>query len=384
VKDEPVFHMNNDDREQNVRHFLELIRQSRKGKFKLYLGMIAGVGKTHRMLEETKSLLQNGADVKIGYIETHGREEVVKLAEGLPTIPRKKVFYKGKEIEEMDVQAILNIHPEIVIVDELAHSNIPGSRNEKRWQDVVEILNAGINVISAVNIQHIDSLSAEVEGITGIEIKERVPDMILGQADEIVNIDLPADELIVRLKEGKIYHPSKVDIALRNFFQPEKILQLRKLALKEVVGQVERKIESEILTASRQRSEKFLACVSSNEKNARKLIRKTSRMANFYSSQWYVLYVQNSHESPERINLATQRHLLNNLKLATELGAEVIRKKSNDIPGTIYATALEKQVTTILVGLSAISIFNTLRGKNIIRQLLAKISGTKIDLIIVS
>ena len=376
--------MNNDEREQNVQHFLELIRQSRKGKFKLYLGMIAGVGKTYRMLEETRSLLQNGADVKIGYIETHGREEIVKLAEGLPLIPRKKVFYKGRELEEMDLQAILNIHPEIVIIDELAHSNIPGSRNEKRWQDVAEILNEGINVISAVNIQHIDSLSAEVEQITGIEIKERVPDWLLGQADDIVNIDLPADELIVRLKEGKIYHPSKVDIALRNFFQPEKILQLRKLALKEVVGQVERKIESEVQTISRQRSEKFLACLSTNEKNARKLIRKTSRMANFYSSQWYVIYVQTSRESLDKINLASQRHLLNNLKLATELGAEVIRKKSNDIPGTIYGTALEKQITTILVGLPAISIFKTLIRKNLIRELLKKISGTKIDIIIVS
>lgn len=376
--------MNNDEREQNVQHFLELIRQSRKGKFKLYLGMIAGVGKTYRMLEETRSLLQNGADVKIGYIETHGREEVVKLLEGLPTITRKKVFYKGKEIEEMDLQAILNVHPEIVIIDELAHSNIPGSRNEKRWQDVVEILNAGINVISAVNIQHIDSLSAEVELITGIVIKERVPDWLLGQANDIVNIDLPADELIVRLKEGKIYHPSKVEIALRNFFQPEKILQLRKLALKQVVGQVERKIESEIFSTTKQRSERFLACVSSNEKNARKLIRKTSRMANFYSSQWYVIYVQTSRESFDKINLASQRHLLNNLKLATELGAEVIRKKSNNIPDTIYNTALDKQITTILVGLPAISIFKTLRRQNIIRELLRKISGTKIDIIIVS
>jgi two-component system, OmpR family, sensor histidine kinase KdpD len=376
--------MNNDQREQNVEHFLELIRQSRKGKFKLYLGMIAGVGKTYRMLEETRSLLQNGEDVIIGYIETHGREEVVKLAEGLPAIPRKKVFYKGRELEEMDIQTILNVHPGIVIIDELAHSNIPGSRNEKRWQDVVEILNAGINVISAVNIQHIDSLSSEVELITGIVIKERVPDYLLGQADDIVNIDLPADELIVRLKEGKIYHPSKVEIALQNFFQPEKILQLRKLALKQVVGQVERKIESEIYSAAKQRSEKFLACVSSNEKNGRKLIRKTSRMANFYSSQWVVIYVQTSSESFDKINLASQRHLLNNLKLATELGGEVIRKKSNDIPGTIFSVALEKQVTTILVGLSAISIYKTLRRKNIIRELLRKISGTKIDIIIVS
>jgi two-component system, OmpR family, sensor histidine kinase KdpD len=373
-----------EEREDKVERFLELIRQSRRGKFKLYIGMIAGVGKTYRMVQETWNLLKSGEDVKIGYIETHGREDVEKLAVGLPVIPRRKVFYKGKELEEMDVQTIINLHPTIVVVDELAHTNIPGSRNEKRWQDVMDILNAGINVISAVNIQHIDSLSAEVELITGITIRERVPDQMLGQADEIVNIDLPADELIKRLKEGKIYHPDKVDIALRNFFQPDRILQLRKLALKEVVGQVERKIESEVPPSGKARSEKFLACISTNGKTARKLIRKTSRMASFYSAPWYVIYVITESESADRINLAVQRHLLNNLKLATELGAEVIQRKSNRVAETIYTVAVEKQVSTVLVGLSPISMIKTILGKNIIRELLKKFTMTKIDIIIVS
>ncbi len=376
--------MINENRDNNAEHFLDLIRQSRRGKFKLYLGMIAGVGKTYRMVAETWNLLQNGVDVKIGYLETHGRAEVEKLSQGLPIIPRRKVFYKGKELEEMDLQAILNLHPTIVIVDELAHTNIPGSRNEKRWQDVIEILEAGINVISAVNIQHIDSLSAEVKEITGIEIREKVPDHLPGMADEIVNIDLPADELIARLKDGKIYHPSKVDIALRNFFQPEKILQLRKLALKEVVGQVERKIESETLSSGKGRSERFLACISTNEKSGRKLIRKTSRMANFYSSTWYVLYVQTDKELPDKINLADQRYLLNNLELAMELGAEVVRRAGNDVSETIFSFAVEKQVTTILLGISRINLISTILRKNIIRELLKKISGTKIDIIIVS
>src|ERR1700694_5492266 len=212
------------EKDQNVQHFLELIRQSRRGKFKIYIGMSAGVGKTYRMLQETQTLLRNGVDVKIGFIETHNRIETSQLLEGIPVLPRRKLFYKGKELEELDVQAVINLHPEIVIIDELAHTNIEGSKNEKRWQDVMDILDAGINVISAVNIQHIESLNEEVKSITGIEVAERIPDNVLKQADEVVNIDLTADELVTRLREGKIYAPEKIERALNNFFQSDKIL----------------------------------------------------------------------------------------------------------------------------------------------------------------
>ena len=192
------------EREENVKHFLDLIRRSRRGKFKIYIGMIAGVGKSYRMLQEAHEMQENGLDVQIGYIETHGRTGTEALLEGLTIIPRKKIFYKGKEIEEMDLDSILRLHPELVIIDELAHTNIEGSRNEKRWQDVMELLDAGINIISAVNIQHIESLNEEVKGIAGIEVKERIPDKVLQDADEVVNIDLTAEELINRLKAGKI------------------------------------------------------------------------------------------------------------------------------------------------------------------------------------
>ena len=167
--------------------------------------MIAGVGKSYRMLSDAHQLLESGIDVKIGYIETHGRVETEALVEGLPVIPRRKIFYKGKEIEEMDLQSILSIHPEVVIVDELAHTNVEGSKNEKRWQDVMDILDAGISVITAVNIQHIEGLNEMVQDVVGIEVKERIPDIVLEQADEVVNIDLTADELLARLKAGKIY-----------------------------------------------------------------------------------------------------------------------------------------------------------------------------------
>lgn len=370
---------------RNPERFIELIKKSRKGKFKVYIGMIAGVGKTYRMLEETKNLLLVGYNVIIGYIETHGREDTERLLEGLPLVPRKSIFYKGMEMEEMDVQSILNMRPEIVIVDELAHTNAPGSNNSKRWQDVIDLLDAGINVISAVNIQHIEGLYGEIEQIAGIKVKERIPDKVLQMADEIINIDLSADELINRLKEGKIYKQDKIEIALQNFFQPDKILQLRELALKEVAGQVERKIENEVFEfASKRKPEKFLACVSTNYLNARKIIRKTSRMANFYASDWYVLYVQTSGESVERVNLASQRHLINNLKLATELGGQIIKIKSDDIPETIYNITQEKQISTILMGLPTNSILEMIFRGNILRKLLKKIKGSKMDLILVT
>jgi two-component system sensor histidine kinase KdpD len=249
--------MSEENKEQSVEHFLELIKRSRRGKFKVYIGMSAGVGKTYRMLLEAQALLRNGIDVKIGYVETHNRKETLAQLEGLPVIPRRKLFYKGKELEEMDLKAIISLRPEVVIVDELAHTNIEGSSNEKRWQDVMEILNAGINVISAVNIQHMESLNEEVERITGATINERIPDKVLQMADEVVNIDLTADELIDRLKEGRIYDEKKIPLALNNFFQADRILQLRELALREVAHQVERKIDTEIPKNIKLRPELF-------------------------------------------------------------------------------------------------------------------------------
>ncbi len=373
-----------DDKNDNIQHFLELIRQSRRGKLKIYIGMSAGVGKTYRMLQEAKTLLRNGVDVKIGYIETHKRQETQELLEGLPVIPRRKLFYKGKELDELDVQAILNLHPEIVIIDELAHTNIEGSKNEKRWQDVMDILDAGINVISAVNIQHIESLNAEVKEITGVDVAERIPDSVLRKADEVVNIDLTADDLVTRLKEGKIYSTDKIGIAMKNFFQSEKILQLRELALKEVATQVERKIETELPRNAHLRAERFMATISSNHEIASKVIRKTARLAAHYNSKWIVLYVQTPKEDGDKIGLAAQRHLINNFKLATELGAEVIRTKNSNIAKGIIETAEQKQITTICIGKPHLSLFNVILNSAVFNQLLNKLSESDIDVVILS
>jgi two-component system sensor histidine kinase KdpD len=372
------------NKENNAQYFLDLIKKSRRGKFKIYIGMIAGVGKTYRMLQDAHSMLKNGIDVKIGYVETHQRAETIALIEGLPIISRQKSFYKGKEFEEMDVQAIINQHPEVVIVDELAHTNIDGSVNQKRWQDVMDILNAGINVISAVNIQHIESLNETVKSITNIDITERIPDSVLMQADEVVNIDLTADELISRLKEGKIYQANKIQTALNNFFKIENILQLRELALKEVAAQVVRKVEKEIPKNMVKRHERFMACISSNEKVARLVIRKTARLANYYNSTWYVLYVQTNSEQLDKISLSKQRHLLKNFELATELGGKVIKAQNNSIVKEICNVSQQHQITTLCIGKPQFTFFRIFFSIHTFNQLLKSISLLNIDIIILS
>ncbi|MGC4058117.1 MAG: sensor protein KdpD [Chitinophagaceae bacterium] len=364
--------------------FLDLIRSSRKGKFRIYIGMAAGVGKTYRMLQDAHALMQNGVEVKLGFVETHDRPDTAALLYGLTLIPNRKVFYKGKALEEMDLQQILNLHPEVVIVDELAHTNIPGSKHEKRWQDVMEILDAGINVISALNIQHLEHLGEIVKQITGVEVSERIPDHVLMEADEIVNIDLTADDLISRLKAGKIYKPDKVERALSNFFQPEHILQLRELALKEVAGQVERRVDLAIPKGGALRHERFMACIGSNERTARAVVRKTARLAGYYNAQWFVLFVETPRESSDKIALDKQRHLINNFKLATELGAKVLKVQHTKVANGILQVVEDHAITTVCIGKPHLSLLQIILATGVFKELLNALSVRKIDLVILS
>lgn len=370
--------------QSNVQHFLNLIKKSRRGKFKVYIGMVAGVGKSYRMLQEAHQLLKSGVDVQVGFIETHMREETEQLTEGIPQIERRKIFYKGKELEEMDLEAILRIHPEIVIVDELAHTNVEGSKNEKRWQDVLDILDAGINVISAVNIQHIESLNQEVESITGVEVKERIPDSVLVMADEVVNIDLTSDDLIERLKSGKIYHPDKIAIALSNFFRSENILQLRELALKEVALRVAKKVEIELTQNVKVRHERFLACINSNEKSPRRVIRKVARLSMHYNSKFTVLHVRTPDESPDRISLSAQRYLINHFKLATELGGNVIQIEASNVVTGIIEVCNSHQISTVCIGKPEFRLWNIIIAAFRYKHLFNSLAKSNIDLIILS
>ena len=372
------------DTRQSAQHFLDLIKQSHRGKFKVYIGMSAGVGKTYRMLQEAHQLSDSGVDIRIGYVETHGRVETEVLVEGLTLIPRRKLFYKGKELEEMDTQTIINQHPEIVIVDELAHTNIEGSPNPKRWQDVMQILDAGISVISAVNIQHLEGINEEVQTITGVEIQERIPDSVLAMADEVVNIDLTADDLIERLKAGKIYRSDKIASALGNFFTYDNLLQLRELALKEVAMRVEKKVETQVVTEGKLYHEYLMAVIDSSEKRARRVIRKTARLATHMNAAFIVLYVQSDKEDMNRIPLANQRYLINNFNLASELGGEVVRVHSNRYIETIVNVCQERKISTVCISVSRFSLYSLFVTTLRFRYLLNRLAKLNVDLIILS
>ena len=365
-----------DERSLNpsVEKFLNLIKKSRQGNLKIYLGLSAGVGKTYRMLQEAHELQKNGVDILIGYIETHGRKETEDLIAGIPVIPRKNIFYKGKEFEEFNIDAVLMRRPEVVIIDELAHTNIPGSRNEKRYQDVEELIYNGINVISAVNIQHIESLNSVVEEITGIEVKERIPDSVIGLADEVVNIDITTDELIKRLHQGKIYKADKIESALINFFTKDNLLQLRELALREVANAVEKKIYNEVPQDEQARGDNILVCLGNDYNKNEKIIRRTARIAERFDSRWYVIYVESPGNSFEKLELQLQRHLINNFKLASELGGLSEKISSEDVIEGILKYAKEKMVSKIILGKPAIrNYFSKIVHRNIIDRLLDKV-----------
>ena len=373
-----------EEQRKSAEHFLELIKQSRRGKFKIYLGMCAGVGKTYRMLQESHNLLRNGIDVQIAYVETHNREETLALLAGLPLLPRKKIYYKGNELEDLDVDLVLQNHPEVVVVDELAHTNVPGSKNEKRWQDVMELLDAGINVISAVNIQHLEGLQAEVGDLLSVPVYERIPDRVIQSADEIVFVDISVEDLLGRLKEGKIYSKDKIDTALKNFFQSEQLLLLRELALKEVAVHAIKKHEKEKKPDSKRKAERFMVCVGSDEKKAKNLIRRTARLANFYQADWFVLYIQTPKESTNKIPLDKQRYLINNFKLATELGGQVIQVQGKDVPANIVDQVLRMEITTLCIGRPYWPFLRILWFMGIFRRLLKKLEKIQVDLIILS
>lgn len=333
--------------------FLKLLQKRKRGKLKVYIGMAPGVGKTYRMLQEGNALFKQGIDVCIGLIETHNRKDTVAQLGDLPVLNERTSYYKGRLQSELDLQGVLNRRPEVVIIDELAHSNVAGSVNPKRWQDIDQILDAGVSVITAVNIQHLESLAAELTRITGLEISERVPDGFINSADEVVNIDLTVTELVDRLKAGKIYQPERVAAALENFFQEDKLLQLRELALREVTRQVDRQIDVKLPTSNAGiKAAKVMLCISTNHESAKRMIRKMARFITGDHAIWYVVYVQTPDERAEQVVLSKQRHLINNLKLATEMGAKVETIKANSFADAIYNFIKTNEISLCALGKS--------------------------------
>jgi two-component system sensor histidine kinase KdpD len=336
--------------------FLELIERSRRGKLKIYIGSAAGVGKTYRMLQEAHALKTKGADVVLAFVETHGRAETAALITDLTIIPRKEISYRGVVLEEMDLEAVLARKPEVVVVDELAHTNAPGSRHEKRYEDVLELTRAGINVLTAVNIQHLESLNDLVTRMTGVPIRETIPDFVLRDADQVVNIDLSVEDLHERLRAGKIYPPEKIQRALGNFFSAENLASLRELALREVAETAEREAHRGP-AADRNKAPvkpfgKVMLLLSASPPHGSELVRRGSRIAGRLNTHWYVVYVQRPSEAPSRIDAAVQRRLADNMELARSLGAEVVKLEGRDVPALAVNFARDNGVRVIVLGRS--------------------------------
>ncbi len=336
--------------EDKALSFLRLIRRAQRGKLKIYLGYGAGVGKTWQMLQEGRRLKEEGVDIVVGLVETHGRVETAKLLEGLEVVSRREVQYRGITLEEMDLDAVLARHPEVTLVDELAHSNVPGSKNPKRYQDVEDLLRAGIHVISTLNIQHLESLYDLVETHIGVKVHERIPDTVLAEADAIINVDISPEDLLRRLREGKIYPPERVSVALENFFKRVNLDQLRELTLRELASQIDLKRRTEPEENPESAPEQVMVCISSRGPNAAALLRYGSRLAGRLSSNWYAVYVQTPKEESTIIDAATQRQLGDSLTLAKQLGALVFPYKGEDIVATILHFASEYHVGHIVIG----------------------------------
>jgi len=320
---------------ERAERFLQLIQRSQRGKLKVYLGYGPGVGKTYRMLLEAHALKERGVDVVVGYVEDHGRAETQALVEGLEGVPRRRETYKGVTLEEMDIDAVLARKPTIALVDELAHTNAPGSRNGKRYQDVLELMEAGIHVITTLNVQHLESLYDTVERLVGVKVKERLPDWVLDEADEVVNIDLSTEDLQQRMRAGKIYPQERVQASLANFFQHHNLEHLRNLTLREIAAHIEEKGRSSPIEERISAPDQVMVCLSSRGPDSATLLRYASRLAGRLNRTWYALYVQTPSESPEQVEAQTQRILSDTLTLAHQLGATVFTFQGVDVVETM-------------------------------------------------
>jgi two-component system, OmpR family, sensor histidine kinase KdpD len=368
--------------------FLELVERGKRGRLKLYIGFAAGVGKTYRMLQEAHALKERGVDIVIGFVETHGRAETMALVEGLEVVPRRQVEYRGVTVEEMSLNNILKRKPAVTIVDELAHTNVPGSHNRKRYQDVIELLDAGINVIGAFNVQHLESLKDVVERVTGVTIRETVPDGLLKQADQVVNLDLAVEDLQERLRAGKIYGADKVAWALEHFFKDANLAHLRELALREVAESVERGSARHPPAADAApgadrsgQGSRVMVCLSSASPRGGTLVRKGSRLAGRLSTDWFVVFVETPQEAPDRIDAEAQRHLMTNTDLARELGAEVVRLHAPDPVPAILEFARSHSVGHVVVGRSHRASWKQVLGRSLPLRLVREASGLDVHVV---
>jgi two-component system sensor histidine kinase KdpD len=375
------------DRETDARpraeSLLAKIERSEHARLRVYIGAAAGVGKTYQMLKDAHQLKQQGVDIVIGYVETHGRAETEALIGDLECVPLKKLEYRNVVLQELDVDAIIKRKPAIVIVDELAHTNVPGSKHHKRYEDVLDLLNAGISVITAVNVQHFESLNDAVTSTTGVKVRETVPDSFLRRADEVVNVDVSVDTLRTRLRQGKIYPVEKIEQALNNFFRKGNLSALRELALRQLAEDQATKAhdyrEREGLSQA-VIPEKVMVSMSSN-RSARRLLRVGSRIAGRLASDWYAVYVETPREEPGRIRPEDHAALMENIRMAKELGAKIVKLTGRNVADALIEFARREGITHVVFGQSARSRWDILLRGSVLNRFLREVRDATVQIV---
>ena len=362
---------------------LARIQSAERARLRIYIGAAPGVGKTFSMLEDAQAFRREGVDIVVGFVETYGRADTEAQIGDLDIIPKRKVEYRGVVLEEMDVDAILARTPQMCVVDELAHTNVPGSKHEKRYQDVLDLVDAGISVLTAVNIQHLETLNDAVSRVTGIRVRETVPDTFLDRADEVVNVDVTVQELQTRLRQGKVYKPEKVEQALTNFFRETNLSTLRELALRAVADEVGEKAASH-----RQREglepalipERVMVCMSSNA-DAPRVLRIGARIAGRLGARWYAVYVETPSEAPGRIAATDRDALQRNIVLAESLGATIVRVKADRPSDGLIAFAKREGITHVIFGQTARSRFEILMKGSTLNRFLQEVRDAAVQVV---
>jgi len=362
---------------------LAKLKEGEQARLRVYIGAAPGVGKTYQMLEDAHLLKKQGVDLVAAVVESHGREDTKAMIGDLEQVPMRKVEYRGVTLEDMDVDAIIARHPAIVIVDELAHTNIPGSKNRKRYEDVLELLDNGISVITAVNIQHLESLNDVVNRTTGVKVRETVPDHFLRRADEVVNVDVSVDTLRTRLRQGKIYDVAKIQQALNNFFRKGNLSALRELALRQLATDQATKAQDYRHRQGLDHAvipEKVMVAMASRG-SAKKLLRVGSRVAGRLASDWYAVYVETPGEEPGFIKPADHAALQENISFAKELGAKVVKLKARRVADALIDFAKREGITQVVFGQSSRSRWNILIHGSILNRFLREVRDATVQVV---
>ncbi len=375
--------MTNGDRRRSPESLLTQLKASERARLRVYIGAAPGVGKTYQMLEEAHQLRRQNVDIVIAAVETHGRAETVALVAGLERVPMRKIEYRGVALEEMDVEAVIARRPTLAIVDELAHTNVPGSKNNKRFEDVLNLLDAGISVITAVNIQHLESLNDAVARTTGVRVRETVPDFFLKRADEVVNVDVSVDMLRTRLRQGKIYGVEKIEQSLNNFFRKGNLTALRELALRQLAEDQSAKAQDYREREGLEQAvipEKVMVCMASRG-SAKRLLRVGSRIAGRLASDWYAVYVETPSEEMGRIDPGDYVALQENIRFAEGLGAKVVKLKGKRVADALIDFARNEGITHVIFGQSARSRWNLLIHGSVVNRFLAEVRDATIQIV---